>query len=122
MGPEPVAEPVEPVPKAKAKGKAAAAPPPPPPEPETEKKEGEDGENGEDKNVQSFVLHSVFTTMARSPVSLGYVQGQECFTLVDPEHGTLKLQIGLPLSPTPETLDDRSAPLFDPNGIASAEE
>jgi 3-phosphoglycerate kinase len=89
--PEPVAE--DPEPKAKAKGKAKAAPTPAAPEPVVESEKPEE-ENAEDKNVQSFLVRPAFAAMAEAPVSLGFVKGQECFTAVDAEHGTLKLQVG----------------------------
>jgi 3-phosphoglycerate kinase len=103
LPPKPEVEEEEPVAAAKAKGKAKAkaAPAKEEPPPEPEKPEGED-ENGEDKNIQTYSLRSAFAAIAQSPVSLGYVQGKECFTCVDSEHGTLRLQVGLPQARPPE--------------------
>merc|ERR1712072_1053823 len=105
LPPPPPAEPVEPVevdPKAKAKAKGKAAPAPkveePPPEPE--KPEGEEDDK-EDKDIQTFPLSAAFAAIAKEPISLGFVQGKECFTSLDHTHGALTYTVGLPAPPPP---------------------
>jgi hypothetical protein len=96
---EPKEEVPEPVAKGKAKAKAAPVPEPPP---EPEKQEGEGDDDGEDKNIQTYSLRSAFAAIAQSPLSLGHLNGKECFTCVDAEQGTLRIQVGLPQAPAPE--------------------
>jgi hypothetical protein len=97
--PPPVEEEViDPKAKGKAKAKAAAKVEEPPLEPE--KPEGEeDGE--EDKSVQNVSLSNAYAAIAKDPVSLGFVQGKECFTSLEPETGTLRYTVGLPPPPPP---------------------
>lgn len=119
LEPEVKEEVPEPAAKGKAKAKAAPVKEEVPPEPE--KQEGEE-EDVEDKNVQTYSLRSAFAAMAQSPVSLGYVRGKECFTCVDAEQGTLRLQVGLPQPPPPEKPQKTPSKTAPPVEIAPTEE
>jgi len=100
--PEPVA-PVEVVEEPKAKGKAApkgkAKVEEPPPEVEKVVDEEPIDEN---KDMQTFPLSAAFAAIAKEPISLGYVQGKECFTSLNPEKGGLSFTVGRPVAPQPE--------------------
>jgi 3-phosphoglycerate kinase len=105
--PEPIepAEVVEADPKAKAKAKGKAAPAPKaeertPSKGDAENPAEEDGEK-ENKDVQSYSLAAAFAALAKEPVSLGFVQGKECFTSLNPEVGALRYTVGLPPPPPP---------------------
>merc|ERR1711904_661746 len=105
--PEPIepAEVVEADPKAKAKAKGKAAPAPKaeertPSKGDAENPAEEDGEK-ENKDVQSYSLAAAFAALSKEPVSLGFVQGKECFTSLNPEVGALRYTVGLPPPPPP---------------------
>lgn len=99
---EEVEEVVDPKAKGKAapKGKAAAAPKVEEPPPDAEKPP-DDEDDKEDKSIQTFSLSGAFSAIAKQPVSLGFVQGKECFTSLDAEQGALGYTVGLPPPPPP---------------------
>merc|ERR1711907_232596 len=77
------------------------------PPPEAEKPEGED-EGEKEKNIQNFSLSSAFAAIAKDPISLGYVNGKEIYTALDPETGTLGYTVGLPPPPPPPEPEKKS--------------
>ena len=92
----------EPDPKAKAKAKGKAKPgkdkveeeaPPevvePPADPFSE------------ENLQTFPLSVALAAIAKEPVSLGFLNGKECFTSLDPAQCSLSYTVGLPVPPPP---------------------
>jgi len=94
--PEPAADEPAADPKAKSKAKAKAAPVPEP-EAVEEKKE-------EEPEVSVYPLRRAFKALSETPVSLGFVKGEECFSKVDPELGILTMTVGLPPPPEEEPM------------------
>merc|ERR1711865_1180222 len=61
---------------------------------------GEAGDK-EDTSVQTFALKAALEAIAKQPVSLGFVNGKECFTSLNPDEGFLTYTVGLPPPPPP---------------------
>jgi len=62
------------------------------------------GEETTESSEQTFSLSSGFAAAAQRAISLGYVDGGECFLFINPEQGTVKLSTSPPNAPssTPE--------------------
>jgi len=59
------------------------------------------GEETAESPEQTFSLNAAFAAAAQRPISLGYVDGSECFLCVNPEQGTVKLSTSPATVPSP---------------------